>query len=135
MKGMDATHNRRLVRKFFSVYYKNAEELRSICHPKVKLHFRNALLANGVEELIELAKQEQDCFHELAFDIQQILTEKYAASARVIQRGIQHKKWHGIEPRGLPFDIEQMMFFDIEARQISHIWPMWDLELKLTQLS
>lgn len=135
MTSMDAIHNRRLVRSFLSVYYKNAEELRAICHPKVKLHFRNTLLANGVDELIAHAKQELDCFSELGFDIQQILAEKYAASARVVQRGVQQKFWQGIESQGLPFDVAQMIFFDIESRKISHIWPMWDMELKRAQLS
>lgn len=135
MTGMDAIYNKRLVRRYLACFYHHSAELATVCHPHVQLHYRSHVLADGITAMIRYAQQESACFNELMLDVQQIIVDGFAASARIMERGIQQADWRGIACQGLPFSIEQMLFFDIEAQKISHVWAMWDFELKRAQLS
>ena len=124
MTSMDAISNKQLVRNFLTVFYKSHSELRALCHPKVQLHFRGNVMANGIDELVQYAHNLKDSFPDLSFDIQHIVAESYAASAHLIQRGHQKQNWYGIESQGHFFEVEEVMFFDIEERRITHIWSL-----------
>ncbi|GGA75422.1 hypothetical protein GCM10011369_16620 [Neiella marina] len=126
--------NRQLVSRFFDVFFADSQQLQQLCSQDVTLHFRGSAIARGLTELIEFGIGQHQCFPNLQFDVQTILVDGNKAAARLIQRGTHQHEWDGISACGQSFEVEEMMFFDIDNGRIQAIYPMLDLELKRQQL-
>ncbi|MCM2679890.1 ester cyclase [Echinimonas agarilytica] len=132
---MDSINNKQLVRSFLKVFFKDSEQLRMLCVPSVKLHFRGGLLADGIEELVKFGQQQNKCFPDIEFNVQHVIAERDAAAVRLTQSGHHRHLWNGISAQGYAFEVDEMVFFEIKDHRIVQIWPMLDLELKRAQLT